>query len=129
MTSTRWPWPFLGATPHKETRAVAITALPWKRQCEKMAVPQSMLSTDRTQLCKWHIHTYVHTCVVRPNAMHVFIAMDHDLNSAHRLAPKPLDSAPHHLPVAVVELGHGQRLKGLEGSCQIMEGDDGIGRA
>ena len=76
-----------------------------------------------------HTHTYVHTCVVKPNAMRVFIAIDHDLNIAHRLPSEPPDNRPQHLTLAVVELGHGQLLKGLEGSCQIMEGDDGIGRA
>ena len=48
--------------------------------------------------------------------MHVFIAIDHDLNIAHRLAFVPLDTRPQHLTLAVVELGHGDLFKGLEGS-------------
>ena len=48
------------------------------------------------------------------DAMHVFIAMAHALKIAHHLAPsEPSD----------IEFGHGQLLKGLDGQCQISEGD------
>ena len=72
---------------------------------------------------------YKYICAVRANATRVFIAIDLDLNSAHCLRSVPLDTRPHHLTSAVVELGHRDLFKGLEGSGQIVEGDDGKDRA
>ena len=69
---------------------------------------------------------YIYICAVGANATRVF---NLDLNIAHCLRFVPLDTRPCHVTVAVVELGHGDLFKGLEGNGQIIEGDDGIGRA
>ena len=72
---------------------------------------------------------YKYICAVRANATRVFIAIDLDLTSAHCLRSRPPDTRPHHLTSALVERGHRDLLKGLDGSGQIVEGDDGKDRA
>ena len=61
---------------------------------------------------------YIYICVVGANATRVFIAIDLDLNIAHRLPFVPLDTRPQHLTLAVVELGS-KALKAAARSSKV----------
>ena len=127
------------ASTDNHARAVAILVATWHTMDASNATKKSLLAIQsgaigmaapqpvRPRAKGGKLYKYI--CAVRANATRVFIAIDLDLNSAQCLRSLPPDTRPRHLTSAVVERGHRDLLKGLEGSVQIVEGDDGKDRA
>ena len=127
------------ASSDNHARALAVLVATWHTKDASNAAKRSLLAIQsgaigmaapqpvRPRAKGGKLYKYI--CAVRANATRVFIAIDLDLTSAHCLRSRPPDTRPHHLTSALVERGHRDLLKGLDGSGQIVEGDDGKDRA
>ena len=113
------------ASSDNHARALDVLVATWHTKDASNAAKRSLLeiqsgaigmaaSAGKGQRAK----LYKYICAVRANATCVFIAIDLDLNSAHCLRSVPLDTRPHHLTSAVVELGHRACSKALKAAAR-----------